>query len=256
VAPQPAAAPDPRAAYADAFAQSVAGRAYAAGLAERGVALVMLPGVEAPVVDDLVAQIAAAGGAVTASYAVQPSWLDPAQKSLVDTLGSQLAQQLTETAVSPDATAYDRAGALLGAALATTRRKGDAVPADGPTIVQSLEGAGLLATSAAATGRAALVLVVLGDDPGPGSDPAVEGLLSGLAGTARGVVVAGPSASASEDGALARLRGSAVAPGVATVDGVDGAAGRVTTTLALVRAVTTAGGAFGAAGADGAVPLG
>jgi uncharacterized membrane-anchored protein len=255
-APPPVAAPDARAAYADAFAQSVAGRAYAGGLAERGVALVVLPGVEAPVVEDLVAQIGAAGGAVTSTYAVQPPWLDPTQKSLVDTLGSQLAQQLTGTPVSPDATAYDRVGALLGAAASTTRRKGDAVPADGPTIVQSLEGAGLLATSAAAASRAALVLVVLGDDPGPGSDPAVQGLLSGLAGTARGVVVAGPSASASNDGALARLRGSALAPAVTTVDGVDGAAGRVTSTLALVRALTTEGGAFGASGADGAVPLG
>jgi hypothetical protein len=37
---------------------------------------------------------------------------------------------------------------------------------------------------------------------------------------------------------------------------VDGAAGRVTATLALARALTTAGGSFGASGADGAVPLG
>ena len=45
-------------------------------------------------------------------------------------------------------------------------------------------------------------------------------------------------------------------PKVATVDGVDTSAGRVTSVLALARALTTPGGSFGVSGADGPVPLG
>ncbi len=39
----------------------------------------------------LVEQVGATGASVVAQYAVQPSLLDPDKKSLVDTLGSQLA---------------------------------------------------------------------------------------------------------------------------------------------------------------------
>ena len=253
--PGPPAPPERRAAYADAFAASVATRAYAAGLAERGVALVVLPGAEAPVVESMSAQVAAAGGTVTATYTVQDLLVDPAEKSLVDTLGSQLVQQLSESEVGADATAYDRIGELLGTAAATTEKAGAPPGPDASAIVESLAGAGLVLASGETQTRAPLVLVVLGGDTGPDTDPIVEGVLAGLARAARGVVVAGDAASAG-DGALSRLRSSTTATAVTTVDGIDGPAGQATAVLALVRSLTTTGGAFGAAGADGPVPLG
>ena len=126
--------------------------------------------------------------------------------------------------------------------------------ADSSAIVESLAGAGLLTSAGIADVRSPLVLVVLGRDPGPESDPILEGLVSGLTGTATGVVVAGEAEA--EPGVLARLRSTAAVAGVTTVDGADGAAGQATAVLALIRSLTTSGGAFGAAGADGAVPLG
>ncbi len=253
-APATPTAPDVRAAYADTFAGSVASRAYAGGLAGRTVALVVLPGASGAVLDALAAQVGAAGGLVAGRYDVADLLLDPGEKSLVDTLGSQLAQQAKDTEVPADATAYDRIGALLGGAIATTKAEGAGLSADSSAIVESLAGAGLLTSAGIADVRSPLVLVVLGRDPGPESDPILEGLVTGLTGTATGVVVAGEAEA--EPGALARLRSTAAVAGVTTVDGTDGAAGQATAVLALIRSLTTSGGAFGAAGADGAVPLG
>lgn len=250
-APATTAAPDARAAYADTFAGAVAPRAYANGLADRPVALVVLPGSDGAEVDALTAQVGAAGGSVIGRYDVADLLLDPGETSLVDTLGSQLAQQAQGTEVPADATAYDRIGALLGGAIATTKPTGTGLGADSTAIVESLAGAGLLTSGGIADQRAPLVLVVLGADPGPESDPILEGVLAGLAGTATGVVVAGAA-----DGSLGRLRESASMAGVTSVDGTDGTAGQTTAVLALIRSLTTSGGAFGAAGADGAVPLG
>lgn len=253
-APTTTTAPDVRAAYADTFAGSVASRAYAGGLAGRTVALVVLPGASGARIDALAAQVSAASGLVAGRYDVADLLLDPGEKSLVDTLGSQLAQQANDTDVPTDATAYDRIGALLGGAVATTKADGAGLSADSSAIVESLAGAGLLTSAGIADVRSPLVLVVLGRDPGPESDPILEGLVSGLTGTATGVVVAGEAEA--EPGVLARLRSTAAVAGVTTVDGTDGAAGQATAVLALIRSLTTSGGAFGAAGADGAVPLG
>jgi hypothetical protein len=104
--------------------------------------------------------------------------------------------------------------------------------------------------------RSPLVLVVLGTDAGDeGSDAILAGLAQGLAVQAGGVVVAGTTSDGAE-GQLGRLRADPVSAAVATLDGVDTAAGRMATILTLQRSLTTPGGAFGASGADGPVPLG
>ena len=80
--------------YADAFAASVAPRLYADGLSRRPVALVTMPGADPATVTALASQIKAAGGQVAGTYAVQGQLVDARQKSLVDTLGIQLAKQV------------------------------------------------------------------------------------------------------------------------------------------------------------------
>ena len=57
-------------------------------------------------------------------------------------------------------------------------------------------------------------------------------------------------------GQLGRFRADPAAATVASVDGIDTAAGRVTAVLALARSLSTPGGSFGASGSDGPVPLG
>lgn len=233
--------------YGDAFASAAAPTLYAGGLREHPVAIVAMPGAEPAVVGALTDQVAAAGGAVTGTYAVRKALVDPSQKSLVDTLGAQLATQLGDGAVTADASTYPRIGQLLGITVAPA----DLAAADVRAVRESLAGAELL-DPPAEVGPAELVLVLLGDR----TDPAVlDGVVSGLAAKAAGVVVAGETATAAAGGDLAMLRAEEAAAAVGTVDGAETPLGQVTTTLALIRSLTTPGGSFGASGSDGAVPL-
>jgi hypothetical protein len=234
------------AAYADEFAKASAKKLYADRLRNHAVSVVTLPGADRKVVSALNGQVEAAGGSVAGVYDVQSPLVDASEKSLVDTLGSQLMTQLG-SAVSADASTYDRLGQLLGLAVGAT----DLSPEDALSIRQSLAGAELL-NSPGEADRTALVLVVLGDHV---DDAILSGLMSGLAAKATGVVVAG-NAESGTTGDLEALRAQPATEKVATVDGTDSALGQVTAVLALARSLTEQGGSYGAAGSDGTVPLG
>jgi hypothetical protein len=225
-------------------------------LAERSVAVVTVPGADEQVVTALTEHVTAAGGTVSARYDLSEDIVDPGQKSLVDTLGSQLLTQQAEGDVAAEASTYDRIGQLLGLAIATKEAGGQDVNGKARAIVDAVTGAGLMAEPGEVAQRSPLVLVVLGSDAGDeGSDAILAGLAQGLAVQAAGVVVAGVTSDGGE-GQLGRLRADPASAAVATLDGVDTTAGRVATVLTLQRALTTPGGAFGASGADGPVPLG
>ncbi|MEP9364873.1 copper transporter [Nocardioides sp. CN2-186] len=235
------------ASYGDDFAAASATTLYAGGLKDHTVSIVTLPGADGDEVSALGAQVEAAGGTVTGTYDVQPALTDPGQKSLVDTLGSQLMTQLGSGAVTTDAPTYDRIGQLIGLGVSGS----DLPSADVSTVRESLSGAELLTTPDGAT-RGQVVLVVLGDE----ADPAIlSGLASGLAAKATGVVVVGDTASAASAGDLTGLRAETGAEKVTTVDGADTPLGQVTAVLALIRSLTVQGGSFGASGSDGTVPV-
>ncbi len=160
--------------------------------------------------------------------------------------------QLDSSAIDEGAPTYVRMGQLLGAAISTTAPK--AVPADenASAIRQAMAGAELTVNPKGSPQKAPLVLVVLGDDT---DDDVIAGLLSGLAVRATGVVAVGDT-EAGVSGDLTGLRSSQLTGDVATVDGAEHGLGQVTATLALIRSLSTKGGAFGASGSDGAVPLG
>jgi hypothetical protein len=259
-APAPAAATDdaagdPAGVFADGFAGAVGPLLTNAKLAERGVAVVTAPGVNEETLTALAEQIGAAGGEITGRYSLSETMVAPEQKALVDTLGSQLMTQQGK-AVAADATTYDRIGQLLGIAIATTTPEGDTPDGKQKAVIDSLLGAELLAFEGTVTRRAPLVLLVLGNEPAAdGGDSITAGIAAGLSRAATGVVVAGTLADGGE-GQIGRLRAEPVSAEVATVDGIDTAAGRVSTVLTLSRALSVKGGAFGASGADGPAPLG
>ena len=123
-------------------------------------------------------------------------------------------------------------------------------------VAEALVGADLLSVAQQAEGRAPVVLVVLGDDPADDEvDAIVTGLLSGLGQRAAGVVVVGKTHDGGE-GQLGRFRGDPAAAAIASVDGVETAAGQIAAILTLAKVLTTPGGSFGASGSDGSVPLG
>ena len=242
--------------YSEAFVSALAAPVLAGRLADRGVALVTVPGADEQLVTALSGQVQAAGGTVTGRYDLGADLVEPAQKSLVDTLGSQLLTQQADGVVAADASTYDRMGQLLGLAIGTKEPEGQDVNGKARAIVDAISGAGLMEKPAEVSQRSPLVLVVLGTDADDeGSDAILAGLAQGLASQATGLVLVGVTADG-QQGQLTRFRADPAAAGVATIDGVDTVAGRVATMITLQRSLTTPGGAFGASGSDGPVPLG
>lgn len=237
--------------YADTFAATAAGPLLDGGLEGRSVALVATGAPDDEVLAALTAHVEEAGGEVAARYELLDRLVGGSSTSLVDTLGSRLADEVDDGAIDPDAPAYDRLGQLLGLALATSAPDGTPAGGNARTVRQGLAGADLLATSDPDADRAPLVLLVLGDDTDP---DVLTGLVSGLTTVAGGTVVAADSASARE-GTLGALREDGTPGGVLSVDGVETPAGQVTAALALLVATSGAGGDYGPAGADGAVPV-
>jgi hypothetical protein len=233
------------------------GPAIASGrLADRSVAVVTVPGADEQVVTALTESVAAAGGTVSARYQLGDDLVDPSQKSLVDTLGSQLLTQQPTDAVAADASTYDRIGQLIGLAVSTKEAEGTDVTGKARAIVEAVSGAGLMEEPGAVERRAPLVLLVLGTDAhDEGSDAILAGLAQGLAAQAAGVVVVGTVPDGGT-GQLGRFRADPAAAAVASVDGIDTPSGRLATVMTLQRSLTTPGGSFGASGSDGAVPLG
>lgn len=241
--------------FAERFASDVSSTLLDGRLDGRDVAVVTLPGAETSVVDGLADQVSEAGGNVTVTQAVGTSLVSTAEKSLVDTLGSQLMAQLPDGAVTEGASTYQRAGELLGLTLATTGEDAEDVPARTESVTEGLRGANLVEDVEPPSRRAPLVLVVLGDEvTGDGADALLSGLLTGLAEQSRGLVVAARTSDGEDQ--VARLREADQLGSATSVDGVESPAGQVAAVVALARAYDTQGGAFGAAGADGTVPLG
>jgi hypothetical protein len=231
--------------FGDAAAHQVGTRLYADRLSGQPVALLALPGADPDTVKALGAEVVRAGGAPPTVWTAGPSLTSSGNMTLVDTLGSQLLDQLGKRAADPAAPAYERMGQLIGSAIASRRSGGEPGGADVQPIRQSLSAAKLVSGHTDSTRLAPVVLVVLGHDT---DDRIVSGLLTGLHSRTRGLVV-----SAGER--RGDLTAAASVAAVTTVDGVDRPLGRLAAVLAAIRSLDTPGGSFGASGADGALPL-
>lgn len=241
--------------HGEQFAAAVAPTLYGETLAGRSVLVLTFPGADTGTLDELAEQVEVAGGTVTARQQLGEGLVSTGEKALVDTLGSQLAEQLPDGVVSEEATTYDRIGELLGRAVASTEAEGDGRDTAATTILEGMRGADLLADVTETDERPPLLLVALGDEvSGEGGDEIVGGLVRGLARAALGTVVV--DATDTGDGQLGRLRSADALGEAASVDGIENDPGRVAAVLALGRALGETGGSFGASGGDGVVPLG
>ena len=151
-------------AFANKFATGTASRVLAGRLKGQTVVMLTMPGADAAATKSLAGLVKTGGGTLVGRYDVQPALVDPNEKSLVDTLGSQLLTSLKNPDVPADATTYVRMGQLLGLGVATHTAGGAAVGDNATSVVESLLAAELMTTTAT-TKRGALVLVVLGDEP-------------------------------------------------------------------------------------------
>ncbi len=239
---------DARASLEQGFPGGVATGLYAGRLSGHRVAVLTLPGADGAQVEALGGEVGSAGGELVGTYALRRPLVDVGEKTLVDTFGVQVVEQLGSDVVTADATTYDRIGQLVGRAVAAKNEKRALPSGKVASLRASLEGAGMLGLPEGDPPLADLVLVVAGRAVEP---LVLKGLVAGLAVAAR-VVVAGPTL----DPGVSALRAEPPTRPVTTVDGTETPAGRVVTALALVHATAAAGGAYGASGADGPVPLG
>jgi hypothetical protein len=246
--------------FADAFAAAAAARLYDGALLGHPTVIVAMPGVEAGLVDAMVAQVAAAGGGLTGVFEVGGLAVDQDETSLVDSLSTKLTTKLDDARVDPTAPTYLRLGQLLGVAVATPVQGGLGSDAPARKARRSLSTGDLL-TGPGKARLAPLVVVLLPASDGveaedSQADAAVHlGLVTGLRGNAAGVVLLGDTSSG-EDGLLSELRqDDLLTSTVATVDGGDTVVGQVTAMLALISSLDGSVGAYGASGADGAAPI-
>ncbi len=248
--------------FSDAFADGVAPGLVGSALEGRSVTVVVLPTASQSEVTELQDMVATAGGSVAGVVRIGEAMLDPENKQLVDELGSQLLAGASGVTVPPDASGYERAGALLARALGTDEAPGGAsVDATAESILAGLSTAELISVEGDLERRGSLVLFVAGAGAGTleerqGANSIATTLISAVDAGTDGTVVAGPIQSARPGGLVRAVRDDVAAAGdVSTVDVLGRSAGRVISVLALDGQSSGQTGHYGAVdAADGALP--
>ncbi len=248
--------------FGDDFANTIAPGLVGTTLKDRVVNLVVLPSAQQSEVGALADMIGTAGGSVGGTIRIGRGLLDVENKQLVDELGSQLLDGASDVNVPADASGYERIGALIARAIATDEAaEGVEVDGTSDTILAGLSTAGLLSTDGDLNRRGSLLLVVAGPGDTKGNEAKGASSIASTLATAfdantNGVVVAGPVATARDEGLIRTIRDDVVAArDVSTVDVLGRAAARVVTVMALAGQARDETGHFGAIdAADGAMP--
>ncbi len=252
-----------RLADADAFAAAVGGRAVRGVLADREVVLVTTADAAPADRDALTELLRTAGATVTGEVALTEAFTDPSRANQLAELTTLLLPAGVQLPTSGDAGTL--AGGLLGSLLLVDPETGEpqASPQESAAVLAGLRDGGFI-RSAQQLPPAELAVVLTGGAPTGdggvtgGGDRAgtVARFATQLDRSGAGAVLAGRSGSAQGNGSIGVVRADTAASSVlSTVDHVGGAAGRVTTVLALAEQLEGGAGRYGTAGnAQAVVP--
>lgn len=242
------------------FVQGIAPRMLAGRLQGERVVLVQAPGASDERSGQLAKSVRDAGGQMSGTVSLQPSYLAKKKVGvlggLTDTLG-----KTTRTDMPDDAVPAERAAILLSHALVTTSddELGKSDPASTGTL-NSFKNAHFLATDGSPAKHASLAILVgpaqaYAGNQASNKNNALVDLAKQLDSVGGGSVLAGPTSSAGSEGVVGALRADDQTNEVSSVDDLDAAPGRVTTVLALALESKGKSGQWGiAAGADGVAP--
>jgi hypothetical protein len=226
----------------------------------RLVVIVALPTAAPSLVRAVEADVEAAGGAVTGVLDVRQDLIDPAARTLVDTLSAGQLEEYDDVEVPPDASVYDRVGLVMARALVTLEDGGEPVDDGARSVLNGFTTAELL-WGEPPEQRASLAIVVAGAQGGTSENAAARAsIIADLAKQLRagsdGVVVAGPPDAAAEGGAVDAIRSDTdAAAEVSTVDALNARLGQVGAVLALAEQASGGVGHYGLVDApDGAMP--
>lgn len=218
------------------------------------VVFITLPGAQADQVKNLEKTFGDAGSLVVGRIALQ--------NQLVDSKGRQFAEGVAGQAtkgvngVATEGESYTRIGSALARAFVAkkTANRDSASSTIGSAFAQGK----LIDIEKKPTKVAEMAVFVAGPDKldsdlGQGS--IVVAMAEAFDQTAKGTLIAGPSASGDDGGYLEAIRASDVGAKVSSIDVIDSAAGRLVATLVAARELGGNAGAFGTSrSADGAIP--
>jgi hypothetical protein len=248
-------------AFTDDFAKTVAPNLLGTSLQGRAVTMVVLPTAQQTDVAALSDYVGVAGGTVSGTVRIGDQLIDAGDKQLVDELGNQLESRASGLTIPPDASPYERIGALVARAIGTDEDGGSDVDGPATSILAGLSTTSLMSTEGEFARRGSLVLFVTGPGQGTAEDrqgaaSIVDTLVTAVDGATDGVVLAGPVASARADGQIKAVRDDVTAAeDVSTVDSLGRTAGQVVTVMALAGQAAGRTGQYGAVdAADGAMP--
>lgn len=242
------------------FVQGVAPGMLADRLKGERVVLVRAPGASEERSDQLARNVRSAGGQVSGTVALRPSYLAKEKVGVLGGLTDTLAKT-TKTEMPDGAVPAQRAAILLSHALVTT--DGGAVGKSDPGstgTLNSFKNAHFLNIDGSPAKHASLAILVgpahaYQGNQATNKNNALVALAKRLDTIGHGSVLAGPTSSASSGGVVAALRADDEANGVSSVDDLDAAPGRVTTVLALALEANGKSGQWGTSrGADGVAP--
>ncbi len=247
--------------FTDQFATTAAPGLVGDRLNGQVVTLVVLPSASPADVAGVKTLVGVAGGTVGGTVRVGKQLVDVGNKQLVDELGNQLEGRASGLSIPPDATPYERIGALIARAVGTDKRGGDRVDGTATSILAGLSTASLMSARGKLDRRGDLVLFVTGDGEGStsrqqGASSIVTTLVRSVDGDTKGVVLAGTPASARDTGEVKAVRDDVgTAREVSTVDALGSGAGRVVSVMALAGQAAGQSGQYGTVhAADGAMP--
>jgi len=244
-----------------AFTEAISPALLANRLSNRGVVLLQSPDASAVNVDGVRASLTEAGAQVSYTVKLTDKLLDPANKTLVDSLATQLSAGVNDLNAAQDAGTFDLFGAILARALVTKEAAGAPLDDTGRNILSGLDTAKLVSVDGELARRNSLVVLVTGEANGTdqttaANDSIVIAIAKALDEGSDGVVIAGPPASAEEGGVVYAVRNDDSASSeLSTVDVVDEPSGRIATVFALVQQAQGKAGQYGSVGnTDGPIP--
>lgn len=240
-----------------AFEAAYAGRTSGALVKDvlkgQSVVVLTMPGANAAEIKGISANLTQGGAVVTGEVALTAKILDSSGRQFAEGVAQQAGSDVPGVSAAGDS--YGRIGAALGRALmAATTSPVDPTAA---TIRSAFTEGDLITLTAAPKQLATLAVLVTGPARSSGADQStvVAALAAALDRNGKGIVVAGPSSSSTDGGAVKAVRDGEDSSEISTVDVTDTAAGRVLTALAAAREASGQSGAWGTArSADGALP--
>jgi hypothetical protein len=246
------AATDPALArFESGYAARTSGALLRDKLKGRSVVVLTLPGARAEETKDIRAELGTAGAAITGEVQLTAKLIDPANRQFAEGVAQQSAADVE--GVTDAGESYPRIGAAIGRSVLGPAGKN--LDTAATTIGSAFAEGELIGYATKPKKFANLAVVVSGPGRSEDTGSVAAQLATAIDRAGRGAVLAGPSPSSLDGGALAALRDSDAASQVSTVDVTDTAAGRVVVALALATEAKGQSGAWGTSrSADGAVP--